>query len=100
RRPPRLPLFPYTTLFRSPMLQLLHNASAIEKERYCQLILEGDIAAVNRLLKTSCAAALEVSLIAGFERLQRARLELEALPSSRADRKSTRLNSSHRTISY
>ena len=67
-----------------PMLQLLRNASAIEKERSCQLILEGDTASVNVLLKTSCAAALETSLRAGMERLRQARRHLEELPASLA----------------
>src|SRR5439155_1668685 len=31
-----------------PMLRLLNHASAIEKERYCQLILEGDYASHRR----------------------------------------------------
>ncbi len=67
-----------------PMLQLLRNASAIEKDRYCQLILEGDTASINLLLKTSCARALEASVTAGIERLRQARKHLEKLPPSRA----------------
>src|SRR5207248_4511966 len=59
RQPPRSTLFPYTTLFRSPLHQL---------ERLEQLDL----------------VDLEVGI--GARR--------------REDRKSTRLNSSHRTISY
>src|SRR2546421_3633951 len=45
-----------------PMLQLLHNASPIQKEQYCQLILEGDTASVSVLLKTRCAVALNTSV--------------------------------------
>ncbi|PZR72317.1 MAG: polyprenyl synthetase family protein [Chthoniobacterales bacterium] len=67
-----------------PMLQLLRNASALEKERYCQLILEGDTASINVLLQTSCARALDTSLTAGLERLRQARQHLDELPSSRA----------------
>lgn len=67
-----------------PMLQLLRNASVFEKERYCQLILEGDTASINVLLKTSCVAALESSIAAGLERLHQARCYLEELPPSLA----------------
>jgi octaprenyl-diphosphate synthase len=67
-----------------PMLQLLRSASAIEKERYCQLILEGDLTSINALLKTSCAAALNASLDTGAERLRLGRRELAQVPSSRA----------------
>ncbi len=67
-----------------PMLQLLRNASAIEKERYCQLILEGDTDSIHLLLNTSCSAALESSLSAGNERVRRAKSQLAGLPSTRA----------------
>jgi hypothetical protein len=67
-----------------PMLQLLRNASAIEKERYCQFILEGDTDSINLLLQTSCAGALEASLQAGAERLRQARQHLDELPSTLA----------------
>jgi octaprenyl-diphosphate synthase len=67
-----------------PMLQLLRKASAIEKERYCQFILEGDTDSINLLLQTSCAGALEASLQAGAERLRQARQHLDELPSTLA----------------
>jgi octaprenyl-diphosphate synthase len=67
-----------------PMLQLLRSASAVEKERYCQLILEGDTVSINVLLKTSCAAALEMSIASAMERLRQARCQLKELPSSRS----------------
>jgi octaprenyl-diphosphate synthase len=67
-----------------PMLQLLRSASAIEKERYCQLILEGDTDSINMLLQTSCAAALETSIDAGLGRLALAQRQLDELPSTLA----------------
>src|SRR5437660_4857362 len=67
-----------------PMLRLLHHASAIEKERYCQLILEGDYASVSLLLKTTAAAAMDEALASGVARSQQARTQLEDLPESRA----------------
>src|SRR6266705_4272084 len=64
RRPPRSTLFPYTTLFRSPLpLRAGHRVG------------------LQRLRRA-----------AGFPGSRRVRV--------RGDRKSTRLNSSHRTISY
>lgn len=67
-----------------PMLHLLRKASAIEKERYCQLILEGDSAAVTRLLKTSAGAAMEESLAFGQGRLRQAKFALDPLGKSHA----------------
>src|SRR5690242_21115907 len=68
RRPPRSTLFPYTTLFRSPVLQLA-NLVADRRLGHPQLL----------------SRAREILVPTGrFER----------------DRKSTRLNSSHMSISY
>ena len=67
-----------------PMLQLLRQASAIDKERYCQLILEGDYASVSLLLKTSATAAMDESVASGMTRLQHARAQLDDLPESPA----------------
>ena len=67
-----------------PMLQLLRQASAIEKERHCQLILEGDYASVSLLFKTSAAAAMDESVASGMTRLQLARTQLDDLPESPA----------------
>src|SRR3712207_7063062 len=78
RRPPRSPLFPYTTLFRSvaplhtPPLDHLPTADAV-------------------------AAAPAVQL---FLARARAVAPAFALTPTNADRKSTRLNSSHANISY
>src|SRR5437667_1601262 len=72
RRPPRSTLFPYTTLFRSSRLTLAQSA-----------LLAGVIAS---------PAAYDPALHANAA-LQRRGIVLE-------DRKSTRLNSSHITISY
>src|SRR3712207_7297453 len=86
RRPPRSTLFPYTTLFRS-------RVSGHQLEQ--GLLLEGE------LLRKSNAEPLEVARVA--EGLPH-RVHQE--PGSRrgvgidADRKSTRLNSSHANISY
>ena len=67
-----------------PMLQMLNQASAIDKERYCQLILEGDYASVSLLLKTSATAAMDESVASGMIRLQQARAQLDDLPESLA----------------
>src|SRR2546430_4263049 len=81
RRPPRSTLFPYTTLFRS----FLHDDIDIK--------VENEFACVG------------VHLNKGFVRRLAATLELDVggivVPHWRfADRKSTRLNSSHSQISY
>src|SRR5688572_32269022 len=81
RRPPRSTLFPYTTLFRSYVLELM---------RQNQWILGGEnsghiICLDRHTTGDGIISALQV---------------LCALRSTGKDRKSTRLNSSHSQISY
>src|SRR5438477_7733385 len=70
RRPPRSTLFPYTTLFRSQMLALVEMPE-------------------GKLLR----------LPEHWEKYGRTD-SMESLKAERRDRKSTRLNSSHMSISY
>src|SRR5256885_12216974 len=74
RRPPRSTLFPYTTLFRSPLSALYDAEGAVIPERF--------------------DAYLE------REGVDHALLLCEYSPKATGDRKSTRLNSSHLVISY
>src|SRR2546429_2743725 len=79
RRPPRSTLFPYTTLFRSPNLTLLRKSGR-----------------TTQPLGSSPPAL-------AFSRISVAHFQLTKLYqifSTQADRKSTRLNSSHGYISY
>src|SRR5687768_18188156 len=76
RRPPRSTLFPYTTLFRSP-LGRVHGP-----ERARDAIRDA----------VAGGARTSVDLILGLPR--------QTAESFRQDRKSTRLNSSHGYISY
>src|SRR5689334_24132206 len=76
RRPPRSTLFPYTTLFRSG--------------------LESGLASCGvAVLGRAGAPRLAASVRAAFDPLSRSELE-----RCMGDRKSTRLNSSHSSISY
>src|SRR5258705_5499221 len=83
RRPPRSTLFPYTTLFRSPVVHL-----AVVGDEFRVDVLLGDDLVLH--------ARERLALHAGRQRSTDRRGE--ALP--RVDRKSTRLNSSHLGISY
>src|SRR2546430_7420899 len=76
RRPPRSTLFPYTTLFRSPSVDLFESK---------------DLPAHKAILRH------DMSILEGLvlENVPKGIYELIAL-----DRKSTRLNSSHSQISY
>src|SRR5256885_4448216 len=74
RRPPRSTLFPYTTLFRSLGYLLATNQGALEARGRYLLLLNND-----------------AHVLSGT---------VPALLSTIADRKSTRLNSSHLVISY
>src|SRR5689334_24813114 len=82
RRPPRSTLFPYTTLFRSdrprPSMQTFRGTIFIS------YVPSGVVASLERLGR-GYGATLFMVLLAAFETL---------------DRKSTRLNSSHSSISY
>src|SRR3712207_8345811 len=76
RRPPRSTLFPYTTLFRSRAQR--HQRGELELER-----------------RRRRGEQLEDAEAGGG-----AHEQPRAHPPARADRKSTRLNSSHANISY
>src|SRR3712207_7586320 len=80
RRPPRSTLFPYTTLFRSPSGTPAVGGVGRDRGR-------------GRVQHRSPRGARGVSVVRG------ARLA-GACPGGDADRKSTRLNSSHANISY
>src|SRR5256885_10952760 len=86
RRPPRSTLFPYTTLFRSLAVD----------QRAGSVISRGRSARDRRLLV--------VELDVGLVQQRDVEAEREAagggLVERKADRKSTRLNSSHLVISY
>src|SRR5690348_17783920 len=80
-RPPRSPLFPYTTLFRSICRLLARGAQrgpAAEQQQRAQiLVVEGQLQAREPVEQRAGAGARAL-----------------------VDRKSTRLNSSHPSISY
>src|SRR2546426_3851331 len=84
RRPPRSTLFPYTTLFRS--LRLRHRPFQSEQQPVVEL-----------------AGVVDAVLVEDQRLGERADLE-QPVPvgvvAGEADRKSTRLNSSHLVISY
>src|SRR3712207_8366675 len=81
RRPPRSTLFPYTTLVRSPLSRGLVRPREHRRDR--RALREG-------ASRRSCRA----------RRRGAAGREHHRLFVRGADRKSTRLNSSHATISY
>src|SRR5688572_32052669 len=85
RRPPRSTLFPYTTLFRSPALGLAGHE-------------------VREHVLDVHAHLFEPLAAEHLDHRHRRRLDVELdhplVEAARADRKSTRLNSSHSQISY
>src|SRR2546428_10173624 len=80
RRPPRSTLFPYTTLFRSRVLKLMDKATTTE--------------AIQRSLKLAADVGIWNHVMGFFG------FPGETREDAYADRKSTRLNSSHDQISY
>src|SRR5690242_21028470 len=87
RPPPRSTLFPYTTLFRSARIR-------------------AQLSAASHAPRTTLTAGdIEVNLITrevrrGGELVRLSTTEFELLAYLMQDRKSTRLNSSHMSISY
>src|SRR3712207_8435942 len=92
RRPPRSTLFPYTTLFRSPEpSQAQDEASKQRKVDYGALAEErGKRKEAEKVLQAEREARIRLE-----ERWNALLRQQQA-----ADRKSTRLNSSHANISY
>src|SRR3712207_7331710 len=84
RRPPRSTLFPYTTLFRSRREQVLRSKLPLLVEPLEEAAAEETVAE-------------EEPAVVPDERL---RLIFLCCHPAVADRKSTRLNSSHANISY
>src|SRR2546430_4341873 len=85
RRPPRSTLFPYTTLFRSPMISASPTLSTPEPS----------IAATATPTNISTTHAVWNPALA-FQYVP----ERKIWADNKEDRKSTRLNSSHSQISY
>src|SRR2546427_5886222 len=88
RRPPRSTLFPYTTLFRSAAQRELHIGPALDPDALAAL--------GERRPAVRRAVAARVAWI---DLLQVQILHI-GIRVGKADRKSTRLNSSHSQISY
>src|SRR5258708_18348372 len=84
RRPPRSTLFPYTTLFRSFAEKRLHR------------LLEGG----EGLLHVGLSVGRRGNAAGVRKQVHAADLQVALKGRRGADRKSTRLNSSHQIISY
>jgi octaprenyl-diphosphate synthase len=64
-----------------PVLMLLRSAPALEKERCAELILEGNLSEITRLVKTAAAnGALSASIESGQDLLREAETMLTGLP--------------------
>src|SRR5690348_18180106 len=86
RPPPSSPLFPYTTLFRSERWEQVHNDKLLPSTTQVPERFELGTLPYEMLAGTSAA----IDYIA----------DLASDDGDRRDRKSTRLNSSHPSISY
>src|SRR2546422_9554673 len=98
RRPPRSTLFPYTTLFRS---HLRRDEPRRAVEAAGEVVAPGEIQDADRAVGALHVEAAVAELDVEGRGLEEARREPAALVDRGvADRKSTRLNSSHGYISY
>src|SRR5689334_23564398 len=93
RRPPRSTLFPYTTLFRSFRVAIHADKPAL----WVWLELDGEDARYSDNFVHLTAGSTASILVRPRRKLSQAEFE-RALRVR--DRKSTRLNSSHSSISY
>src|SRR2546428_10288519 len=91
RRPPRSTLFPYTTLFRSILINAFYGYLAFSSGHW------NDFAAADRV--TAEGREVVTAIIDRLEALGCVPLEADT-DGGEVDRKSTRLNSSHDQISY
>jgi octaprenyl-diphosphate synthase len=67
-----------------PVLMLLRSAPAVEKERCAELILEGNLSEITRLVKAAAAnGALSASIQSGQDLLREAEHKLSSLPANR-----------------
>src|SRR5687768_17768676 len=87
RRPPRSTLFPYTTLFRSVWMRLLRQV-----EGSVLWLLQTSDVGVRNLRSEAQARGIDPARLIFAPKMEISR--------HLADRKSTRLNSSHGYISY
>src|SRR2546430_12392861 len=92
RRPPRSTLFPYTTLFRSPVHGVEVLAVGVPVGEVGRVVIGAEEAQVAPGRPEGRGAQAAVADYVGGDAL--AHLEVHL------DRKSTRLNSSHSQISY
>src|SRR2546427_13202036 len=98
RRPPRSTLFPYTTLFRSLerlLAQVEHHVAVHLDEAAIGVVGEAGVLRAGDEPLHGLIVQAEVQ-----DRLHHPRHRDRRRGSSPADRKSTRLNSSHSQISY
>src|SRR5258708_11429819 len=91
RRPPRSTLFPYTTLFRSP---------ARDNDFRGRVIPHFRIQSGAQTRRRQTTEEDKFRCLTAIQRELEHALVVDNLSHSRADRKSTRLNSSHQIISY
>src|SRR2546429_9564735 len=98
RRPPRSTLFPYTTLFRSVL-----GADGEDVDRLGRAVAQVHAGRIREAREREAAAHVDEVVdderhVAEGAHLRRRRIEHHV--RRHADRKSTRLNSSHGYISY
>src|SRR3712207_8088508 len=96
RRPPRSTLFPYTALFRSPLL----GDHTDQLDRGADLLGLRDVLLGAKRRRLADLLQQRAHVADGLDDVAGASLALRPDHRGALDRKSTRLNSSHATISY
>src|SRR5207249_9900180 len=98
--PPTSPLFPYTTLFRSEVLEVAkrRRPEVLTKSSLMLGLSESD-AEIDETLVDLRAAGVDIVTLGQYLRPTVNHLPVERFVRPEEDRKSTRLNSSHVSIS-
>src|SRR3712207_8386431 len=97
RRPPRSALFPYTALFRSPDLAVV-VIGANDLTRFVPV--DSAVGALASAVRDLRAVGTDVVVVPAPDMSSIPVVPPAFRPAVQADRKSTRLNSSHVNISY
>src|SRR3712207_7163992 len=92
RRPPRSTLFPYTTLFRS--LDKARQQAVEDAKRRAELLVNAAGRRLGEIIEITESTYDDPGIVSMARAAPAADIPTEA------DRKSTRLNSSHANISY
>src|SRR5205085_5278701 len=94
------PLCPYTTLFRSEQLAVTLEVRAGDTGRLFGSVTPADVAGAIKAAGGALVEKRAIAIASPIKTIGKHQVAVQLHPEVAADRKSTRLNSSHSQISY